>query len=478
MKILLVYLSFNKPFEFKYSYGLGYISSALKKARHKTQYITISDDKELEEFKKIVKNQKPEMIGFSITTSQFQKAKEIIPEIKKINNSFIICGGTHPSLRPECLEELKGADAIIRGEGEEAIVELANAIEKNKDTTKIRNIWIKKENKIIQNPIRPLQLNLDLLEEPDKDSIDYQKIINESLGENRFIFSRGCTFQCTYCSNKALSQLYPNRNKYFRSISPKKAINTIKKDLKRFKFSKLAIDNDTITLDKKWFYEFFNMYKEEIRIPFRCNIRPGLVDENMIKLLSEAGAQNVGIGVEQGNEEFRNKKLKRPITNEQIKEVFKWCDKYKINHEDFVMVGFPGENKKLFLQTVKLSRQVNLKGDIKIFTPYPATELGEEIKNKKLKVLNKFVEREQAPINYPGFSRKKIDRCKKAFPIFLKYKRIPVWVPMNLLIWIVPILEKINRRFNEFRSFVGEKVKKISPRTFKVIQRILRGKTS
>ena len=168
--------------------------------------------------------------------------------------------------------------------------------------------------------MRPLIADLDELPYPDKSCLDYQKTIDENDGTIRYIFSRGCVFSCAYCSNKALSDVYGG--KYFRIRSPQKAIGEIEKDMRTYTFTKVMFDDDTIHADRKWFREFFDLYKRQVHIPFKCNIRPDIIDAEIVDLLKDAGVARVNIGVEHGNEEFRKKYLKRDMTNRQIIEAF------------------------------------------------------------------------------------------------------------------------------------------------------------
>jgi len=438
MKIFLVYLVIDSHQNTGYNYGLGYIASVLKNGGHQVDYSVIKNNEEIDNFYKKVEKERPRLVGFSVTTSQFYFLKNIAKKIRYFSDCFLVCGGVHSTLKPDCICEIPELNAIVRGEGEFPMLELADALDKRIDYLNIKNFWFRKENEIIKNEVRPLIVELDNLPFPDRESLDYQKIIDEARGKNRFIFSRGCPFQCTYCSNKALSEVYPNPQKYFRQISPEKAIEEIEADEKKYKFKFIVFDDDTISLNKKWFYNFFNLYKKKFEYPFRCNLRVGTVDSDMMKLLKEAGAQGIGIGIEQGNEEFRKKILKRNISDQQILDTFKFCKKYGITHNDFMMVGLPFETKKLFLDTVKLCRKISAKGKANIFQPYPSTELNEICeKNGWLPSKDNFKERVEAVISYPNFSKEEIQLCHDVFPYLLRFKFIPVNAPLKLVFYII-----------------------------------------
>lgn len=457
MNIKLVYLNVNVPQDSGYNYGLGYIAAVLKQRGHRVEYVILNNGRDVEEFYRKSRKEQPEMICFSAVSTQFCHLKEITRQLKT-TKSFLVCGGIHTTLRPDSISEIEELDAVIVGEGEYPMLELAEAIENGGMIYDIGNVWFRKDGKIIKNPVRPLIKNLDKLPFPDKCSLDFQKLIDEAGGELRVIFSRGCPFDCAYCSNKTLSMVYPDKNHYFRHLSPERAIEQLKDDEKKFHFKRVVFDDDTISLNKEWFMEFFGVYKENFTYPFECNVRAGTVDEEMIRLLKEAGAEIVRFGVEHGNEKFRREILKKDITNKEIIELAGLCNKYMLNHFEFVMTGFPYETKELFFDTVRLCRKLNTESNIDIFHPYPGTPLGEVcIENGWLPKKDIFREREEAVIDYPDFSAKDIQRCRDMFQTLVRKKWISLKSPfrINFAIFLLLMLfSRLNALSNPYTNLV------------------------
>jgi anaerobic magnesium-protoporphyrin IX monomethyl ester cyclase len=433
MKIFLVYPVFNCSQDTGYCYGLGYISAMLKQSGYQTEYIDLKNANDISNFYNKIKIEKPDVIAFSIVSMQFNYVKKMIDEISQFSLATIILGGMHPTLKPECIFEIQSDVILIRGEGEYAILDVVNALQNNQNVSNIKNCWIKKSDNIVKNDLRPLIENLDVLPFPDKSFGRWDQIIREKGNQNRFIFSRGCIFQCTYCSNKALSTLYETQ--YFRFHSPEKSIEMILADEQKIKFNSIAFDDDTISLNQEWFYKFFELYRKHFRYPFRCNLRVGTVNSDMMKLLKECNAQEIGIGIEHGNEKFRKEVLNRNISNQEIIETFALCDKYGISHSDFIMVGFPYETKELFLDTVSLCRRVKARGNIAIFNPYPATKLGVTCEiNKWIPEKDFFRERDEAVINFPTFNKNDIQLCHDIFRILLDNPQISLNQPFENIV--------------------------------------------
>jgi radical SAM superfamily enzyme YgiQ (UPF0313 family) len=433
MKILLVYTTINWH-QSGYNYGLGYIASVLKQKGHNIDYFIIDNHNEIQVLYEQLRTRQPDITAFYVTTSQFIYLKEIIPEIKKISKSFIVCGGPYPTLKPECILEIPELDAILRGEGEYPMLDLTEALKSKKDHLLIKNFWFRTKDGIVKNELRPLINDLDELPFPDKSALDYQQEIDLHGGINRFIFSRGCKFECTYCSNKAFTDIY--KKTYYRVLSPEKAIAQIESDAAKYKFKSIIFDDDTINLDPKWFFEFFALYNKKFKYPFICNMRPELVNPEAIRLLKEGGVKGIWIGVEHGNETFRKTILKRNITNDEIANAFELIHKNNIRCYAQIMVGFPFENKALFLETVKLCRklQTSEARSISIFTPYPSTELGNICEeNNWLPDRMEYFERNQATISYPGFSKEEIQMCADVFPLLIRFKFIPLIIPLYII---------------------------------------------
>src|SRR5659263_789769 len=177
MQIFLVYLTINWH-QSGYNYGLGYIASVLKEKGHNINFFTINNSSDIQLLYEQIKWKETDIIGFYVSTYQFIYLKEIIPQIKKISKSFVVCGGPFPTLKPECILEIPELDAIVRGEGEYPMLDLTEAFEHKIDHLLIKNFWFKTKEGVVKNELRPLINDLDELPFPDKSSLDYQQEVD------------------------------------------------------------------------------------------------------------------------------------------------------------------------------------------------------------------------------------------------------------------------------------------------------------
>jgi len=352
--------------------GQMYLSAILKKNGHECDVFIQDYDKNI--VKKAI-SAKPEVIAFSCITGSHKWVCNIANEIKKQYKCITIMGGPHPTYFPEVINE-EGIDVICRGEGEYAILELANALRDKKDIKKIKNLWVKKDGAVYKNDLRPLNQSLDDMPFPDRE-LYYNKY--RSLRNNpskRFLTTRGCPFSCTYCYNHSSKELYKNKGTYIRRRSAEKVIEEILYAKSKYLLKRVQLIDDTFILNPEWVENFLDIYKEKVKLPLSCSIRAGLVSENLFKKLSSAGCDRISFSIETGNEYLRNSVLKKGITNKQIVDTAKLMKKYKIKFRVYNILGLPGETLGNAFETILLNREI--KTDYpwcSILHPYPKTEM-------------------------------------------------------------------------------------------------------
>jgi len=439
MKVLLIYpdiLSSSSNWPGYYYHGIGFLAATLKKAGHSVNLLHLTQPVQKEEYQeKILSFGIPGVIGFSVTSNMWPYAKEWIDWTRrKFTNAIIICGGIHPTLNPTEVIGTNGIDAICLGEGEEALTELCGKLEAGRDITKIHNIWIKNNGKIHKNPVRPLLKALDNLPFPDREIFDYLKLYHERINEASVMASRGCPYRCSYCCNEALWKVYDKTPHYVRFRSVQNIIQELKQIISNYTFIKgFAFDDDILPLNIKWFKEFVDEYKKEIGFPFTCNIRPDLINENVVKLLEKVGCRRVHMGIESGNDKIRNEILNRNITKGQIIKAFSLCEENGIRLYSYNMIGLPEENMREILDTVKLNAKVHAdEYQVSIFYPYKNTGLYDFCQTRGLisqKVVTDYFK--DTILNFTPLRRKQILFSKSFFRYLVNFYKLFFKLPSS-----------------------------------------------
>lgn len=366
MKILFI-----TKYEYIEPLGIMYLSSMLKRHGYKCYFIDLKFEKDyINEVRKI----NPDVIAYSITTGKHRFFQEINSKLKEKFNFLSVFGGSHCTFFPEFINE-NGVDIICRGESEFALLELINKLKRGEDILKIENLWIKQYGKIYKNKLRNLIPKLDSIPYPDRELVNkynhYKKMHRRTI-----ITSRGCPFKCTYCFNHVYNKLYVGKGNVIRRRSVSNVINELKEVKNKYKPKRFWFVDDTFILNKQWTLNFCKKYKKEIKLPFICYVRANLVTEEIIKTLKEAGCITLVFAIESGNDYIRNKLLKRNMSEEQILNTAKFCNKYKINTYIQNMVGLPDETLENVWETIKLNIKCNPSyAWASIFQPYPETKL-------------------------------------------------------------------------------------------------------
>jgi len=419
MKILFVYPDINvRGGALSYHYGLGSLSSMLKKSRHQTALQYLYGDYDAKPLIQKIKEFKPDLIGITTVSFQYKYIKRLLKDISNYG-IFTICGGPHISLAPYELEKTDHLNAICVGEGEYALLELVNALEKNEDITNIKNIWVKKDGKIYSNPGRPFIEELDKLPFVDRELFDFQEIIYSDYDRAEFMASRGCPYSCTYCSNSGLRKVADGKYVRFRSVE--NVIAEIKDVVTRYKVKSIYLNDDVFTINKEYVENFCKLYKKEIGYPFEINTRVENLTLDMLEILKDAGCYRVAMGLEQGDEKFRREVLNRPMSNKKILEAFSLAKQVGLKTKTFNIVGFPFETVENHMETVRMNRQIQPSSIvIYIFEPYPGTPLYDVcIENnfiEKEREEEEFVSRTDTFLKLPMFPRKEILKCYRRFP--------------------------------------------------------------
>lgn len=381
MRTLFIYpdlLDFYPNYPGHYYEGVGSLSAYLKKCGHETSLIhIISTPLDRKSFTQKVWEHQPDLIAFSSTTLQFDLVKKISRWLKVERAIPMVCGGVHPSLMPE--ESLLGTelDMVCIGEGEEALGEVCKRIAQKESFHDIPNIWIKDQKKILKNPVLPPKDNLDHLPFSDRSIFDYKNLWWERSNTATMMASRGCPFDCAYCCNRALLKIYDKFPPICRKRSVSGVIEEIQKIQKDYPFvESINFDDDIFFIDKKWAREFSESYRKKINLPFFCNIRPNIVDDEIVNLLQEAGCREIRVGLESGNDEIRNSVLKRNISRKKIINACQAFLKAGIPVRTFNIIGIPEETPHRILETIRLNAELGISDpQYTIFYPFFGTEL-------------------------------------------------------------------------------------------------------
>ena len=361
-----------------FHHGIAYILSFLKSKGHNVSLLHLLKPPADQEFLGRVKSFSPGLIAFTSFTHQFREVKRLVSCLKNNLKVPIMCGGVHCTIDPKRALLESDLDMVCIGEGEEAMLELADAIQNGRDYSNIRNIWLKHNGRITENPIRPLLEDLDSLPFPDWDIFHYESLTETNTFKWASVLAtRGCPRNCSFCCNHALRSVYPNKNKYVRIRSAIKVIEEIEAMLEKYhQLKAIHLLDDTVGLYADWLEEFSYLYNSRISLPMHCNSRVEIVNnDKKLESFKRMGVETIRLGVESGDEAI-SKVLNRQLSNEEIIRAIKRCRESGIRVLSYNMVGLPFEDMGKILKTIRLNVKAHTDViHVSIFQPYPNTDL-------------------------------------------------------------------------------------------------------
>lgn len=329
-----------------------------------SRFFSHPTQKEKKIFRELITDIKPDLVGFSVLYPFFPMVKILIDIIRNcFPSTLIILGGVYPTIDPEqCLKE---TDMVCIGEGEGMIVDLVKALRDKKPYFSIKNLWIKTNDGIVKNAMRPLLQDLDSLPFTSYGDDSYYFINKDKLtqkdpllldNELFLLSSRGCPYVCSYCVNSILRPLYKGLGQFTRRRSVNSLIKEIKQNLQipQSRINYLLFLDEVFSDNKEWLDEFCYKYKEEINLQFQVNYNPLDCNEIVIKQLVEAGLDTISFGIQTASDHIRNNIFHRSEKNSTIVDFIKMSSRYKIIIRPDFIIDNPYETESSLKDIIKL----------------------------------------------------------------------------------------------------------------------------
>jgi anaerobic magnesium-protoporphyrin IX monomethyl ester cyclase len=341
----------------------------------------------IEETVKWIEKEAPDILGFSTFASSGRTAALISNEVKKKNpNIIIVFGNYYATFNSErVLRKYPSVDIIVRGEGENTVIDLVNCL-KNKGKLKdVLGITFRNNNSIISTLDRPLIGDLNCLPFPDRKLIDmeYHSVIaGANVAPKKFtsiVSSRGCFYRCRFCSCRQFA-----RGRW----RPRSIKNTMEElhFLASEGYKQFIFVDDSFTLNQKRVIKLSKrMRKEKIDMEWICEGRVDNCSFEMLREIARVGCKLIYFGIESANQrilDYYNKQT----TPQQSRTAVKTGRKAGIDViiGSFI-VGGPDETRDEIQNTIEFAERIPIDlPQFSILGVYPGTDIWNEFEMKGL----------------------------------------------------------------------------------------------
>ena len=326
-----------------------------------------------------------ELIGVSCMFSQ--DWPEIRRMIRMVREKFpripIMAGGEHITATAAfTLDSTPEVDVCVIGEGEETIVDLANAVANKAAFDAIPGLLIRADGAHKSTGPRTRIRNLDDIPWPAWDLVPLDKYLDHGLGYGvdlgrsmPILATRGCPYQCTFCSNP---EMWTTR---WYARDPDDVLNEIQTYQERYGATNFDFYDLTAIVKRSWIIDFTQKILER-KLKFTWQLPSGTrseaIDEEVCRLLYESGCRNMSYAPESGSPEVL-KRIKKVVKLDRLEASVLGAVRNGLNVKLNIIMGFPDESRKELGQTVRFLARMGFAGvhdmSISLFSPYPGSEL-------------------------------------------------------------------------------------------------------
>jgi len=321
----------------------------------------------------LVAAREPDLVAFSIVTSDYLWFQSIGGMIRRKTSAPIIAGNIHATSAPEEVLKNDFVNAIVMGEGESVFGDLLDGLSTGEIDPSLMNLGVKTKDGVKINPVRPLIENLDELPFPDKTI--YSGTSLRSSDVYTIMAVRGCPFTCSFCNNNLMKKIYGVKG-YVRQRSVDNVIEELSIAVKKYGAKNINFYDEVFGSNKKWLEEFVEKYCSKIGLPYIACTNPNIVTEEYARLLKKSGCEKIDLGVQTINAVKRKEIYHRSETNEQIEYAINELKRNKIVVAAENIINFPGETEADLVEMTTFYN--NTRPDIlKVFwlRYFPGTEI-------------------------------------------------------------------------------------------------------
>jgi radical SAM superfamily enzyme YgiQ (UPF0313 family) len=278
---------------------------------------------------------------------------------KDLPKSFLAIGGPHATIFPEHIFEKTDAAVAVIGEGEDTFRELLNAIQHGTGLQNVSGLALKgADGKVFLTQPRKQIENIDQVPRPFYEGFenfklsDYGGFLTLPQPTAPVISSRGCVYDCTYCASV---KFWGNRWRY---RSAENILDEIEWLVKVMGAKSVFFFDDNLPVNKPRLTQICEgIISRKLDIKWACCSHVKMVDEKLLKIMSESGCVSIDFGVESGSDTILVN-INKKQTRADIERTFDIVHKSGIKPRAYLMVGNKGESEATIDETISLVAKI------------------------------------------------------------------------------------------------------------------------
>ncbi|MFZ2201974.1 MAG: radical SAM protein [Microgenomates group bacterium] len=364
--------------------GLGYLAAVTENKGLKCEIVdAYMLHLKMNEVLGLIKKSKPKIVGLSVNLFTYQTALRTTKAIKKrFPKITMVVGGPTPSSAPKRMLEVCPVDAVCIGEGEVTWAEVLDRYKNGQHLFKgVAGMMYRQGRRIFQNPPREYIKEIDNILFPA-----YHLYPNLNLYKSRAIkkpaapllTSRGCPFQCVYCSQDVFRHIC-------RMRSPENVLAEIDMLVNKYGVKQVDILDDNFTMNKARVEKILDLLIErdyDLHINLQSGVRIDGLDQNIFNKMRRAKVFKIPFGVESGDPEILQR-IKKRLDLKRLLACTKMAKKAGMKVYGFFMIGLPGDTPKSMQKTIDFA--IRMEPNIATFAvtiPFQGTELYDQVKRE------------------------------------------------------------------------------------------------
>lgn len=357
------------------------------------------------------------MIGAGIRIArQVRKARPGLP---------IIFGGWHPSLVPDQTLRPDFVDAIVRGQGELTLLEIAQRLAEGKSLEGVRGVSFKRDGEMAHEPERPVE-NLNNLPKPAYHLADFDAYARvRGKREMGYATSVGCPYACNYCTDQVF---YKRR---FNAYKSERVADDVAELVARYRLDEVAFLDSNFPVDIKRSVAIARgLIERKVKVRWTVQASTDLLcrmTDEEVCLLRESGLYYMGFGTESASQDvlaLMNKKHERVG---DMYETARKTEKAGMTVNFNLILGYPGETESDRIETFGIMSDIarsysNVSFSPNIFTPYPGIPIWPQLKRMGVREPESLEEWNDLPLGanvLPWLQGQELRRLRRMLDFFL-----------------------------------------------------------